>query len=68
MWREVRTTVVTFPLNLSEKQLEDQPGGATVKFAGSALVAQGSPVVIPGVDLHRHCLSNHAVAGVPHIK
>ena len=29
-----------------------QPGGAAVKSARSALAAQGSPVWIPGVDLH----------------
>ena len=29
-----------------------QPSGRAVKFAGSALVAQGSPVQIQGMDLH----------------
>ena len=29
-----------------------QPGGAAVKFVHSALAARGSPVRIPGEDLH----------------
>ena len=45
---------------------EGRPSGAAVKFARSALVAQGSPVQIPGVD--RALLVNHAVVGIPQIK
>ena len=32
-----------------------RPGGAVVKFPCSALVAWGSLVQIPGVDLHTAC-------------
>ena len=33
--------------------MEGQPGGAAVKCAHSALVAQGSPVQIVGADMAR---------------
>ena len=34
---------------------EGQPSGAVVKFAHSALVAQGLPIWILGADLHTAC-------------
>ena len=37
---------------LKNKILGGQPRGRVVKFAHSALVAQGLPVRIPGVALH----------------
>ena len=40
-------------------------GGIEVKFALSALAAQAS--LDPGHG-PTHCLSSHAVAGIPHIK
>ena len=40
-----------------------RPIGAVVKFAHSALVAWGSPVLILGAPL-----SSNAVAGAPHVK
>ena len=36
-------------MHLLEKRSGGWPGGAVLKFASSALVAQGSPVGIPGV-------------------
>ena len=39
-----------------------RPGGAAVKFTRSALVAQGSPVRIPGTDmalLGKPCCGRH---------
>ena len=42
------------------------PSGSVVKFAHSPLVAWGSQVQIPGVDMAP--VSKHAKAGVPHIK
>ena len=41
-----------------------QPSGAAVKCTRSASAAQGSPVWIPGADLH----TAWHVAGVPHVK
>ena len=50
-----------------KKVLGGWPGGVAVRFAWSALVALGfagsDPVCGP-----THCLSGHAVLGVPHIK
>ena len=57
-------------LNISQSEYQcveswGRPGGAAVKFTCSASVAGVSLVRILGADLH---LSNHAVAGVPHVK
>ena len=42
------------------------PGGTAVKCTRSASAPWGSPVQIPGADMHH--LARHAVVGVPHIK
>ena len=36
---------------LKNKNLRGGPGGAVVKCAGSSSLAQGSPVLMPGVDM-----------------
>ena len=53
-------------LLIFQDKLRGQPGGAAVKCACSALAAQGSPV---GSQVRTwHCLAQHAVVGIPHIK
>ena len=47
-----------------ERESRGWPGGMTVKFTFSALVAWGLLVQIPGMDLS----TSNTVAGIPHIK
>ena len=43
-----------------------RPSGRVVKFTRSASVARGSPVQIPGLDLHTACQA--MLTDVPHRK
>ena len=58
-------TGVAFPPLKKKKDSRDWPSGIVVKFAHSTSAAWGSSVRIPGAD-PMHCLSSHAVMGVPH--
>ena len=49
------------------KKCRGRPCGTAVKCTCSALVAQGSPIRIPGADM-APLGKSHAVAGVPRIK
>ena len=53
-------------LYLKKQESGGRPGGVVIKFACSALAAQGLWVQIPEVDLHT--LTKPCCGGVPHTK